>query len=204
VGDATHNLVDHDPARKFDTYGNVPAPVISLFSELDEFQAALREDGLLNLLVTGSGQFRARLTQVTLDHLRLSAGDEYLSRIAFVAVPANMLLVTMPLGDRPAPIWDGVEMRLGEMITFGPGERLHARSDGPCQWGAIQLSVEDFVQYGGLLGEQRLLFPLSRGGGLRAQLYANCVIFIKQQSAPPRSGRGSSPTEKRRTGWNSR
>jgi len=30
--------------------------VISLFSELDEFQAALREDGLLNLLVTGTGQ----------------------------------------------------------------------------------------------------------------------------------------------------
>jgi hypothetical protein len=126
----------------------MPGSVISLFSELDEFQAALREDGLLNLLVTGSGQFRARLTQVTLHHLRLSAGDEYLSRIAFVAVPADMLLVTLPLGDRPAPIWDGVEMRLGEMITVGPGERLHAISDGPCQWGAIRLPVDEFAQYG--------------------------------------------------------
>jgi len=89
----------------------MPGSVISLFSELDEFQAALREDGLMNLLVTGSGQFRARLTQVTLHRMRLSAGDEYLSRIAFVAVPADMLLVTLPLGDRPAPVWDGVEMR---------------------------------------------------------------------------------------------
>jgi len=34
----------------------MPGSVISLFSELDEFQAALREDGLLNLLVTGTGQ----------------------------------------------------------------------------------------------------------------------------------------------------
>src|SRR5215831_108813 len=129
----------------------MPGSVISLFSELDEFQAALREDGLLNLLLTGSGQFCARLTQVTLHHLRLSAGDEYLSRIAFVAVPADKLLVTLPLGDRPAPIWDGVEMRLGEMITLGPGQRVHARSDGPCQWCALQLPVDDFVQYGGAL-----------------------------------------------------
>ena len=129
----------------------MPGSIISLFSELDEFQAALREDGILNLLVTGSGQFRARLTQVTLHHLRLSAGDEYLSRIAFVAVPADMLLVTLPLGDRPAPIWDGVEMQLSEMISFGPGQQLHARSDGPCQWGAIHLPVDDFVQYGGAI-----------------------------------------------------
>jgi AraC-like DNA-binding protein len=129
----------------------MPVSVISLFSDLDEYQAALRADGLLNLLVTGSGQFRARLTQVTLHRLRLSAGDEYLPRIAFVAVPADMLFVTLPLGDRPAPIWEGVEMRLGEMITLGPGQRLHVRSDGPCQWGAIQLPVEDFVQYGGAL-----------------------------------------------------
>ena len=137
----------------------MPGSVMSLFSELDEFQQALREDGLLNLLVTGSGQFRARLTQVTLHHLRLSAGDEYLSRIAFVAVPTDMLLVALPLGDRPAPIWDGVEMRVGEMITIGPGQRMHTRSDGPCQWGAIRLPVEDFVQYGRALRGATPLVP---------------------------------------------
>lgn len=149
----------------------MPGSVISLFSDLDEFQAALREDGLLNLLVTGSGRFRARLTQVTLHHLRLSAGDEYLSRIAFVAVPADMLLVTLPLGDRPAPIWNGMEMRVGEMITLGPGQRVHARSDGPCQWGAIQLPVEDFVQYGGALrGVTPIVPALARWRPPRAPL----------------------------------
>jgi AraC-like DNA-binding protein len=149
----------------------MPGSVTSLFSELDEFQAALREDGVLNLLVTRSGQFRARLTQVTLHHMRLSAGDEYLSRIAFVAVPADMLLVTLPLGDRPAPIWDGVEVRVGEMITFGPAERLHARSDGPCQWGAIQLPVDDFVQYGGAMrGVTPIVPALTRWRPPRAAL----------------------------------
>jgi AraC-like DNA-binding protein len=154
-----------------DGFVQMPGSVISLFSELDEFQAALRADGLLNLLVTGSGQFRARLTQVTLHRLRLSAGDEYLSRIAFVAVPADMLLVTLPLGDRPAPIWDGVEMQVGEMITLGPGQRLHARSDGPCQWAAIRLPVADFVQYGSALrGVTPMVPALARWRPPRAAL----------------------------------
>ena len=129
----------------------MPGSVISVFSEPDEFQAALREEGVLNLLVTGHGQFRARLTQVTLHHLRLSAGDERLSRIAFAIVPANTLFVSLPAGERPAPIWDGMEMRVGEMITLGPGQRVHARSDGPCHWGAIRLPAEELAQYGDAL-----------------------------------------------------
>jgi hypothetical protein len=37
-----------------------------VFSEADDFQAALRAEGCLGLLVTGPGEFRARLTQVAL------------------------------------------------------------------------------------------------------------------------------------------
>jgi len=149
----------------------MPGSVISLFSEEDEFQAALRGDGVRNLLVTGRGQFRARLTQVTLHHLRLSAGDEYLPRITFVAVPADTLLVSLPLGDRPALMWGGVVMRLEEMITLGPGQRVHTRSDGPCQWGAIQLPVEDFVQYGGALtGATPIVPAVARSRPPRAAL----------------------------------
>ena len=82
----------------------MPGSVISLFSELDEFQAALREDGLLNLLVTGSGKFRARLTQVRLIRMRLSSGDEYLSRIAFVAVTEDALRYAAPRGSTRADL----------------------------------------------------------------------------------------------------
>ncbi len=149
----------------------MPGSVMSLFSEPDEFQAALREDGVLNLLVSGSGQFRARLTQVRLPHMRLSAGDEYLPRIAFVAVPADTLIVLLPAGDRPAPIWGGVEMRMDEMITLGPGQWVHARSDGSCQWGAIRLPVEEFVQYGrALRGAALVVPPVARWRPPRAAL----------------------------------
>jgi len=149
----------------------MPGSVVSLFSEPDEFQAALREDCVLNLLVTGHGQFRARLTQVRLNHMRLSAGDEYLSRIAFAAVPEDMLFVTLPFRDRPAPIWCGIEMRVGEIITLGPGQRVHARTDGSSQWGTIQLAAEEFVRYAeALRGAAFIIPPVARRRPPRAAL----------------------------------
>lgn len=126
----------------------MPGSVTSVFSEPGDFEAALREEGGLGLLITGRGQFRARLTQVKLHRLRLSAAEEQLSRIAFVAVPADLILVSLPIGDRPAPIWGGIRMRAGEIITLGPGQRAHARTDGPSRWGSIWLPAQDLAGYG--------------------------------------------------------
>jgi AraC-like DNA-binding protein len=149
----------------------MPGSVMSLFSEADEFQAALRESGVLNLLVTGHGQFRARLTQVTLHHLRLSAGDERLPRIAFAAVPADALFVSLPAGDRPAPLWNGMEMQVSEIITLGPAQRVHSRTEGPCHWGAIQLPVAELAQYGeALSGAPFVVPPVGRWRPPRAAL----------------------------------
>jgi hypothetical protein len=135
----------------------MPGSVTSVFGEPGDFEAALRGDGVLSLLVTGQGQFRARLTQVTLQHVYLSAGDEQLSRVAFVSVPTDMVLVTLPIGDRPAPIWGGIAMQAGEVLTFGPGERIPARTDGPCRWGAIRSPSEYLAQYGRALNGAELV-----------------------------------------------
>ena len=68
----------------------MPGSRASVFGEAKDFQAALSADGVAGLLVTGRGQFRARLTQVALERLRLAAVEEGQSRIAFIAVPAGM------------------------------------------------------------------------------------------------------------------
>jgi AraC-like DNA-binding protein len=126
----------------------MPGSVTSVFSEPSDFEAALREEGSLGLLITGRGQFRARLTQVKLHRMRLSAAEEQLSRIAFVAVPADLILVSLPIGRRPAPIWGGIGMPAGEIVTLGPGQRVHARTDGPSRWGSIWLPAQDLARYG--------------------------------------------------------
>jgi hypothetical protein len=121
----------------------MPGSVTSVFSEPGDFEAALREEGGLGLLITGRGQFRARLTQVRLHRLRMSAAEEQLSRIAFVAVPADLILVLLPIDGRPAPIWGGIGMRAGEIMTLGPGQRIHARTEGPSRSGSIWLPAQD-------------------------------------------------------------
>ena len=121
----------------------MPSSVTSVFSEAEDFAAALRAEGCLSLLVTGAGQFRARLTQVALLGLRLSATDEQLPRIALVAVPADTILVSLPRGRGPAPILGGITIGAGEIMTLGAGQRLHLRTDGPCRWGSIWLPAAD-------------------------------------------------------------
>lgn len=126
----------------------MPGSLTSVFGEPEDFQAALSGDGVAGLLITGRGQFRARLTRIALHRLHLAAGEEELSRIAFITVPAGMVLVSLPVGKRPSPVWGGIEMRAGSMITLGPGERVHARTGGPCGWGAIRLPDQELLHYG--------------------------------------------------------
>jgi hypothetical protein len=126
----------------------MPGSVTSVFSEAKDFEAALGEESCLSLLVTGRGPFRARLTRVTLHRLRLSAGEERLPRIAFIAVRADMILVSLTRGREPAPIWGGVRIGEDEIMTLGAGQRLHMRTDGPCRWGSIWLPASKLARYG--------------------------------------------------------
>ncbi|MFL5268860.1 MAG: helix-turn-helix domain-containing protein [Stellaceae bacterium] len=154
----------------------MPGSVTSVFSEAEDFEAALRADGCLGLLVTGSGRFRARLTQVTLRRMRLTATEEQLPRITFVAVPADTLVVLLPVGDRSAPIWGGIGMRSGEFLTLGPSELVHSRTEGPSRSGSIWLPVAELDRYAGALTGSRLSvlpdlqrwrLPPGAGGHLR-------------------------------------
>jgi hypothetical protein len=126
----------------------MPGSVTSVFSEAHGFEAALLEEGNFGLLVTGPGAFRARLTQVALQRIRLWAAEEYLPRIAFVAVPHDMILVSLANRTGSSPIWGGIETRAGDMITLGPGQRMHTRTEGPCRWTAIRMPDRDFARYG--------------------------------------------------------
>jgi hypothetical protein len=111
------------------------------------------------MLITGRGRFRARLTQITLHRLRLSAAEEHLPWIVFVAVPTDAALVLLPIGGVPSPIWGGIAMQAHEIITLGPGQRVHVRTDGPCRWGTIRLPAQDLAGYGRALRGAGFVVP---------------------------------------------
>jgi AraC-like DNA-binding protein len=131
----------------------------SVLGEAEDFQAALSAEGVVGMLFTGRGQFRARLTQVALKRWRLAAVQEAQSRIAFIAVPPGRVLVSFPLNGGPSPIWGGVEIHIDEIVAFGPGERLHARTVGACRWAVSQVPEQRLADYGCVLGGTRFVVP---------------------------------------------
>ena len=126
----------------------MPGSVTSVFSEAAEFEAALREEGCLGMLVTEQGAFQARLIQIALHRLRISAGDEKLARTALFAVPAEMILVALPIAGEPRPVWGGIRMRPGEIITLGADRPIHMRTEGACRWSSIWVPAAELVGYG--------------------------------------------------------
>ena len=137
----------------------MPGSRASVFGEAEEFQAALSPDGVAAVLFNGRGQFRARLTQVSLERLRLAAVEETQSRIAFIAVPASMVLVSFLIDGGPSPVWGGIEIRTGEMITLGPGQRVHAKTAGPCHWSVIHVPEQQLADYGRAVTGTRFVIP---------------------------------------------
>jgi AraC-like DNA-binding protein len=79
--------------------------------------------------------------------MRLSAVEEQLSRIAFMVVPADMLLLMFPVRGGALPLCGGLGVRGGEIMTLSPGEQVHTRTNGPSRWGAILLPVIKLIEY---------------------------------------------------------
>jgi AraC-like DNA-binding protein len=137
----------------------MPGSVTSVFSEAEGFEAALREEGCTGLLITEGGAFRARLTQITLDRLRLASAEEELARIAVIAVPANTILISWPTGNTAVAVWAGMAMKCGEMLTLGSENRVHARTGGPSRWHAVRLPIIDLLCYGRAICGSCFVFP---------------------------------------------
>ena len=120
---------------------------MSAYSEAEKFAAALRAEGCLSLLITVPGQFRAQLTQISLIDLHLSAVEETLPRIAFFEIPADLVLISFPIGGAAAPIWGGIGLQRDDFLLLGPGETSYARTDGFTRWATIRVSIKTLVMY---------------------------------------------------------
>ena len=67
----------------------MPANGTATFFNPGDYQAGFR-GGTINLVFTGPGIFTARLTTVSLPHLRLYSVQESLPRIAYVALAPEL------------------------------------------------------------------------------------------------------------------
>ena len=124
----------------------MPRISTSIFSEPEDFGTALNA-GITCLLAPDGGKFRARLTQIVLEEVGLAASDEDQPWCAFMAVPDAAVLIALPTGHGPWPVWGGITMGANQIITLAPSERLHLRTAGPSRWGNVRLSAQTLARY---------------------------------------------------------
>jgi AraC-like DNA-binding protein len=128
------------------------------FSDPDDYAASV-SGARINLVLTGHGEFKARLTSVKLPHLHLLHGRENLARVAYVSPAPESIFVVFPNEFRPPPIWNGVELQTRHIALHGRGAGMHQRTTGPGQWGSISLAPQRLAAVSKALNGLKLASP---------------------------------------------
>lgn len=164
----------------------MPASTIAVCTGASDLEAALQNLGDLNVIVTGREEFRARVTEVELQNLRVWAVHERVSRVGFLQIPADIVLALIAPGGPPSPpIWSGITLDKGDVLLCGPGRCLHMRTAGPSHWGAISLPAGDFAAYFAMLTGQVLTMPIL--AQRRGPSAANCRRLMQLHTAAIRA-----------------
>jgi len=123
----------------------MPGSTLSVVGEPDDFQAALKQGGCIDLIVSDVGKFRARHSLIALHRMRLAMGEEQQSRVAFFSIPPRFTRVTLPPEPGNSVICSGNTLQPGEIVTHSAGHRFHERTSGPCRWGTMLVLTNDLV-----------------------------------------------------------
>ncbi|HXL32341.1 MAG TPA: hypothetical protein VN968_24065 [Bradyrhizobium sp.] len=106
------------------------------FADPDDYKAGI-DGARVNLIVTGGGDFNARLTWLNLRRLRVLRASENPPRIAFFSLSPAQVFVSFPASTGPPLTYGGVGLQFGDVVFHSRGERMHQRTDGESQWGLI-------------------------------------------------------------------
>jgi AraC-like DNA-binding protein len=127
------------------------------FGDPDSYAAAI--DGTrIDLTTTSPGDFKAQLTWLHLEHIRVYRCSENLSRIGYVSLSPEPIFLSFPIVTASA-VFGGLPVRNGDMVLHGRGERLHQRFNRMCQWGLIAVSAEQLAGYAKALTGQPISSP---------------------------------------------
>ncbi|MFL5279505.1 MAG: helix-turn-helix domain-containing protein [Rhodopila sp.] len=117
---------------------------------------------MLDVLVLQPRGFQARVTWLELPLLKLLRLQEASTRIAFVRLPPEFIFITFPIVRGTPLICDGIELRFGEIMFHGRGDRFHQRTAGPCRWGTVSLTPSSLSAWSMTIIGQSLTPPLVR------------------------------------------
>ena len=89
------------------------------------------------MVLTVSGDFKARQTCVELPHLSLVCSWEDRPRVAYLSLAPDRVFITFAVHSSQPLRWGGVELQPGDIVFHSRGERMHQRTSGSCHWASI-------------------------------------------------------------------
>jgi AraC-like DNA-binding protein len=143
----------------------MPGSGTRTFLEPDHYEASLRQ-AQIEIVIALSPKFKASLTWAELHDLQVLRCEEDFPRVAYVSLAPQLSFVTFIAQSGPQPVWGGTELRPGEIVLHGRGERLHQSALGPLVWNVIALDPVQLEQYGRALSGKPFTLP-SEGKILR-------------------------------------
>jgi AraC-like DNA-binding protein len=157
------------------------------FDDPDRYAAGFG-DVRVALTITGSGDFRARLTRVRLDHLELLGCCEILPRIIRIALPPDRVFLSFPLAAYST--CNGFAWRKNDLVFHGWAEGTHQRSTRVHEWGVISLPAEQLANSGkALIGstitcpEVNRILRLQRDNASRLQrLFKGACLLAERKT----------------------
>jgi AraC-like DNA-binding protein len=127
------------------------------FTDPDGYAAAIG-DARVNLTITGAGDFKAQLSWLQLNHLKIYRCCESLPRIGYISLSPKLIFLSFPI-DATSAVLSGFSVRNGDIIFHSLGGRAHQRFNDGCQWGLIALSTEHFADCSKALVGRSLALP---------------------------------------------
>jgi len=126
------------------------------YTDPDDFRARV-SSAVVNLVLTGSEPFKARVTWLKQRRLTLASAEQTTSHITFLSFDPARVYVSFPL--RGEAVMNGMRVRRGDFVIHGRGERVHHLAEACTCWGMISMRARELAACGRALLGQELLLP---------------------------------------------
>lgn len=115
------------------------------FTALENSRPAGIEHGEFDLVFTERARPRARLTRLSLANLWLFDLESELPTVGCARIPDGVLMVALSTRGSLPLRWGGISAEPRDLVTIGPAQFVHFRTEAACRFGAIWLPAAKFA-----------------------------------------------------------
>lgn len=115
------------------------------FTALEDLRPARLGYGEFDLELTERARLRARSTRVALANLWLFDVECELPTVGCAQIPDGVLMVALSMRGSEPLRWGGISAEPRDMVTIGPAQFVHLRTDAACRFAAIWLPAAKFA-----------------------------------------------------------